>query len=278
MWKYAEVQFNTRALHNTAVGWEQGEVMNAPDGASYREILSEIPGAHFGTVSRGSYGFGSLLVPVKVRGSTQQAFSDARARLARTCAGKGILRAKVAGGNWVTATAVARAPFGVGDPVDSGTQYLVEFVLTSFWTTESTVTQNWTISSTNQLLDLTNWAGASAPMTDWVIVIRGTMANPEVDPQPPVGAPAWVHTMKYLVSLTDLQTITIDTTNGGFTMTGGGGHTANYAKLQHPGSPYPLEILPGNGADPPQVRMRSTGSFSANSRLTLTGVIAYLGI
>lgn len=277
-WRFAELQFNGIALHNLAAGWEQGEPENAPDGAPYRTVTTETGGAHFGGVARGSYGFGELLVPVRVRGTTQAAFDTARQRLARTCAGYGVLRARVPGKGWVTAKGIAQAPFAAGRKVDNGTEYGVPFVLASFWTTESNQTQSWTINSTNQLLNLTQWADATAPMTDWIAELRGGLVNPEVSPEKPAGSVAWPHTMIYRVNLTTGQIATIDTTAGGLTITGSAGHTANYTKFNHPASPYPLEILPGSGDDPPKVRMKSTGSLDGSSRLTLTGPIAYLGV
>lgn len=120
---------------------------------------------------------------------------------------------------------------------------------------------------------ITPFAGMTAPIEDAVFTITGPATNTKVEARYNGGAlevPTW---FQYAATVPAGQTLTIDCSQ--WTLTGGGGYTADYSQFSHAGSGRWLTIMPGVIAAPPQLKITSSGTTSA-TKVNLTAKRKYL--
>lgn len=120
---------------------------------------------------------------------------------------------------------------------------------------------------------ITPFTGMTAPIEDAVFTITGPATNTRIEALyngSSLDVPCW---FQYAATVPAGQTLTVDC--GKWTLTGGGGYTADYSQLSHAGTPRWLTIVPGPVSGAPQLLITSSGTTGA-TKVNLTAKRKYL--
>lgn len=120
-----------------------------------------------------------------------------------------------------------------------------------FWTDPADQNAQTTTTGGPDSWDLTEFAAATAPMDDLTVTFTATSGSV---PNPILTNAGGVY-VEYQVTLAESESVEIDV--GAYTLTGGGGHVADYDALVHDGDPRWWVLDPGN---PPSATVAHTGT------------------
>lgn len=259
-------------LHDPARGLRQRDVIGAEVGMPGNPMMITGGGQHGGAAGRMIYEPGVMVIPVDVfatSGSTTQqreaSFRDNLAWLVQTVVG-GELRCDLQYGTGdIRRSRVVCEQLIQIEEIIEGQRYGVPVTWLETWRETEDREQVFPSLSDPDFLDLTEFAGSTGPLCDWVIRADGPSDPFEVIPQDTrLGAhAAW--SMAYDVEIPNGEWVEIDTETA--TITASDNDLIDYSALRHPGnSGYLLEIPPGPAGGSPRVKV--TG---APASLTFTG-------
>lgn len=125
----------------------------------------------------------------------------------------------------------------------------------------------------SQILTLTPFIGATAPMDDLVWTITGAATSPKIqalENSAPIEVDTW---MQFNNTVPSAKNLVVD--SGLWAVSGSGGFSPSTADLQHMGSASFMSLQPGPLNTAPQVQWTAT-SLDSHTQLTVTGRRKYV--
>jgi len=143
-----------------------------------------------------------------------------------------------------------------------------------FWTDLNSVTYDSGAGlSTSQILTLSPFIGATAPMEDLSFTVTGQCSQFKIqalENGQPLEVDCWV---QYNAAVGSTNTLTVNSSN--WSLSNVGGSTPSVANVQHSGSAFWLSLPPGPQNTAPQVKWTCTNPDS-HTRLQVTGLRKYV--
>lgn len=167
------------------------------------------------------------------------------------------------------------------DPQSKSVQPMATFsvaitIPSAFWQDLNPITYTSSIGlPTSQVLTLSPFIGATAPMEDLVWTIQGAATNARVQALEN-GAALQVDTwMQYTGTIPTVKSLIVD--SGLWSVTGSSGFSPSTANLVHMGSAAFMSLQPGPQNTAPQVAW-SAASVDGNTQLTVVGRRKYVAV
>lgn len=143
-----------------------------------------------------------------------------------------------------------------------------------FWTDLNSVTYTSAAGlGTSQILTLSPFIGATAPMEDLTFTVTGQVSQfklQTLENGSPLEIDCWV---QYNAAVASTNTLTLNTSN--WTLGFSGGSTPTVANVSHSGSARWLSVQPGPQNTAPQLKWTCTNPDS-HTQLTVTGLRKYV--
>lgn len=131
----------------------------------------------------------------------------------------------------------------------------------AFWRDTADITQTFTNPTMNSVVNLTNFAGATAPMDDLIFTITGPITNPRLEAYRngnPLSQPVWV---QYTGTIGAGTTAILNC--GTWVLSGTA--SPSYANLSHLGDPRWLSVPPAPVGGSPQIKISGSGNTGATA-------------